>query len=614
MAPNYNHVIKCIPIYKAAIDDDWEKARHIFEEEKIEFDAHITYWKETALHIAVGTNSSHRFVEQLVEQMKLKNPQMLLTVNWAGSNPLLYAAKVGNMRGAELLVGLNPEITQLSNNSGENALEAAANHGRRDILLYLLHNTKDVVGEDGRSPFRGAHGADLLAFCILSDFYDIALYLVKEYPAIVTEKSKSNYQQTSLQILAAKSKAFRSGSSYGFWQGIIYSWIPVNREKALESPVKGTFQQSTPQNPIKASYDLKNSIWRVLQSLAPHIKQIHDNKVRHIQAEELVKQMCSAVIDKVEHGATWNLFGKAIITAVEHGIHELIEECINQYPGIVWYEINGFYLFSLAVKHRQEKVYNLLYQMSGHKAYVVADKQNGENSLHYAGKLAPPHRLNTVTGAALQMQRELQWFKEVEKLVKHSHKEAVNTEHNTPRMVFTLEHKELLKEGQEWMKSTSSSATVVAALFVTMAFAAIFTAPGGNSDAGKPLFLRDPVFILFVISDAVALFSSSTSVLVFLSVLSSRFAEEDFLYALPKRLTLGLMSLFIAIAATMIAFGAALSLVIGNEVHSITAPVILLAAIPVTLFLLLQYPLLVELFRSTYGSGIFYKQNDLLLH
>lgn len=52
---------------------------------------------------------------------------------------------------------------------------------------------------------------------------DIALYLVKEYPAIVTEKSKSNYQQTSLQILAAKSKAFRSGSSYGFWQGIIYS-------------------------------------------------------------------------------------------------------------------------------------------------------------------------------------------------------------------------------------------------------------------------------------------------------------------------------------------------------------------------------------------------------
>lgn len=614
MAPDYNHVIKCIPIYKAAIEDDWETAKRIFEEEKKNFDAHITYWQETALHIAVGTNTSHRFVEQLVEQIKLKNPHMLLTGNSAGSTPLLYAAKVGNMRATKLLVGLNPEITQLNNNSRENALEAAANHGRRDILLFLLQNTKDVVGEDGTSPFRGAHGADVLSLCILSDFYDIALYLVKQYPDMVTEKSKSNSQQTSLQILAAKSKAFPSGSMFGFWQRIIYSWIPVNREKALESPVEGTSQLSTTQNPMKPSYGLNHSIWRVLQFLAPHIKQIHDIKVKHIQAEELVKQMCSAVINKVEHKPAWDVFGKAIITAVEHGIHELIEECIHQYPGIVWYEIKGFYLFSLAVKHRQEKVYNLLYQMSGHKAYVVADRQNGENSLHYAGKLAPPHRLNTVTGAALQMQRELQWFKEVEKLVKHSHKEALNTEHNTPRMVFTLEHKELLKEAREWMKSTSSSATVVAALFVTMTFAAIFTAPGGNNDAGKPVFLRDPVFILFVISDAVALFSSSTSVLVFLSVLSSRFAEEDFLYALPKRLTLGLVSLFISIAATMVAFSAALSLVIRDAVHSISVPVILLAAIPVTLFLLLQYPLLVELVRSTYGSGIFYKQNNLLLH
>lgn len=443
---------------------------------------------------------------------------------------------------------------------------------------------------------------------------DIALYLVKKYPDLVPEKSKSNSQQTGLQILAAKSKAFRSGSGFGFWQRLIYSWIPVNREKALESPVKEASQPITTQNPIKASYGLKNSIWSVLQYLAPHIKGIHDSKVKHIQAEELVKGMCSAVLRKVNHASAWDVFGKAIVEAVKHGIHELIEECIHQYPGIVWYEVKGFYLFSLAVKHRQEKVYNLLYQMSGHKAYVVADRQNGENSLHYAGKLAPPHRLNTVTGAALQMQRELQWFKEVEKLVKHSHKEALNNENNTPYMVFTLEHKELLKEAREWMKSTASSATVVAALFVTMTFAAIFTAPGGNSDAGKPIFLREPVFILFVISDAVALFSSSTSVLVFLSVLSSRFAEEDFLYALPKRLTLGLISLFISIAATMVAFSAAFSLVIRDEVNSITVPVILLAAIPVTLFLLLQYPLLVELLRSTYGSGIFYKQNNSLLH
>lgn len=193
---------------------------------------------------------------------------------------------------------------------------------------------------------------------------------------------------------------------------------------------------------------------------------------------------------------------------------------------------------------------------------------------------------------------------EVEKFVEPSYKEALNKENYTPRMVYTIKHKDLLIEAQQWMKDTSPSATVVAALLVTMAFAAIFTAPGGNKDDGKPLFLNESVFILFAISDAIALLSSSTSVLVFLSVLTSRFAEEDFLYALPKRLTIGLISLFISLACTMI--GTTLALVLRDNIVWI--------GVPVTLFLLLQYPLFVEMVRSTYGRGIFYKQNLLLLH
>ncbi|XP_017257166.1 uncharacterized protein LOC108226682 [Daucus carota subsp. sativus] len=610
---DYNYVIECIPIYKAAIEGDWETAKRIFKKEKKDLNASITCWGETTLHIAVGTNSSHRFVEQLVEQMMQIDPQMLLTGNCYGSIPLQYAAKVGNIQAVRLLVSLNPEMTQINNNIGETALKLAAMHAERETLLYLLETTKDVVGEDGTSPYRGAHGADLLSFSISADFYDVALYLVNKYPDIVPETNIIN-SHTSLQVLAAKHTAFQSGSGFGFWQRFIYSWIPVNREKALKSLIGGKSEVFSTQNGTRASSGLNISFWSVLQYLAPHIKRIHDSKVKNVRAEELVKHMCSAVIRKVDHATAWDVLGTAIATAVKHGIHELIQECIHQYPGIIWYDIDGFYLFSFAIRHRSEKVYNLVYQMSGHKAYVVAESRDGENSLHYAGKLAPPHRLNTVTGAALQMQRELQWFKEVEKLVKPSHREALNNENHTPRMVFSDEHKELLKDAQQWMISTASSATVVAALIVTMAFAAIFTAPGGNDDSGKPLFLRDPVFTLFVSSDAVALFSSSTSVLVFLSVLSSRFAEEDFLYALPKRLTLGLISLFVSIAATMVAFSAALSLVIRDEIHWIAAPVILLAVVPVTLFLLLQYPLLVELVRSTYGCGIFYKQNNLLLH
>ncbi|KAI3716439.1 hypothetical protein L1987_67318 [Smallanthus sonchifolius] len=181
-------------------------------------------------------------------------------------------------------------------------------------------------------------------------------------------------------------------------------------------------------------------------------------------------------------------------------------------------------------------------------------------------------------------------------------------------MVFTDAHKDLLAEGQQWMKDTASSCTVVAALTVTMAFAAAFTLPGGNRDDGKPLFLNKKTFMLFIVSDAVALFSSSTSVLMFLGILTSRYAEHDFLYALPKRLTIGLLSLFMSLAATMIAFSSALALVVEGEAAWIAAPLVIATGIPVSLFGLLQFPLLVELVKSTYGKSIFHQQNARRLH
>ncbi|KAJ0806785.1 putative PGG domain-containing protein [Helianthus annuus] len=350
--------------------------------------------------------------------------------------------------------------------------------------------------------------------------------------------------------------------------------------------------------------------------MAPSIKKIHDTKVNNNLSRLLVDRICKIVIEKVDHNIAWKILGSAITTAVEYGTHELIEECILTYPGIIWYDVGGFYLFLAAIKQRQERVYNLVYQMSGHKVFASTqvDGEENENALHIAAKLAPPHRLNVVTGAALQMQRELQWFQEVQKFIEPSYEEALNKNGKTPRMVFTESHKELLAEGQQWMKDTASSCTVVAALIVTMAFAAAFTVPGGNQDDGKPLFQSKPTFMLFIISDAIALFSSATSVLMFLGILTSRYAEADFLYALPKRLTIGLLSLFMSLAATMIAFSSALALVLEGKVTWIAAPLVIATSIPVCLFGLLQFPLLVELVNSTYGKSIFHQQNVRRIH
>jgi hypothetical protein len=61
-------------------------------------------------------------------------------------------------------------------------------------------------------------------------------------------------------------------------------------------------------------------------------------------------------------------------------------------------------------------------------------------------------------------------------------------------------------------------------------FAAAFTVPGGNNqDSGIPLLLKDETFNVFIISDAISLFTSSTSVLLFIGILTGRYAEKDFL-------------------------------------------------------------------------------------
>ncbi|XP_016649016.1 PREDICTED: ankyrin repeat-containing protein At3g12360-like [Prunus mume] len=142
--------------------------------------------------------------------------------------------------------------------------------------------------------------------------------------------------------------------------------------------------------------------------------------------------------------------------------------------------------------------------------------------------------LNHIQGAALPMQRELQWFKEVESIVSPQCLEVTNvSEKMTAREVFTKNHKELVKEGEESMKGTTTSCTVVGALIVTIMFAASFTVPGGNNQ---------------------------DTVMIFLGILTSRYAEDDFL------------------------------------------------SVPIASFVWMQFPLFLDIFMFTYGKGIFDKK------
>ena len=199
-------------------------------------------------------------------------------------------------------------------------------------------------------------------------------------------------------------------------------------------------------------------------------------------------------------------------------------------------------------------------------------------------------------------------MQEVESIVHPKVKEALNKDGLTPRELFTMNHKDMMQAGEQWMKGTATSCTVVAALIVTIMFATAFTVPGGNNqDTGLPVFLRKDLFMVFIISDALSLFSSSTSVLMFLGILTSRYAEEDFLKSLPTKMIIGLSTLFFSIATMMISFSAALLIMLHGR-SWVVKPIICLAGVPITLFILMQFRLLVDMSKSTFGPGIFDKK------
>ncbi|GLT97809.1 hypothetical protein SLE2022_153560 [Rubroshorea leprosula] len=293
--------------------------------------------------------------------------------------------------------------------------------------------------------------------------------------------------------------------------------------------------------------------------------------------------------------------------ATRQGIVEIVIELLKVNQPLVCYNQDQRDVFMVAIQYRQENIFNLFYGIHkvGQAQILNTKDQYQNNMLHVAGERAPDFQLVRISSPALQMQRELQWYKEVERIVPERCKEAKNRYGDTPYEVLSNSHKELVKEGAKWMKKTSESFTVVGALIVTILFAAAFTLPGGNDqNTGFPMFLRKRSFMIFIISDAVSFFAASTSVLMFLGILTSRFAQEDFLESLPRKLIIGLSTLFISIAAMMVSFSAALLITLQDQWWAII-PIIMVASIPVALFVWLQFPLLVEIFVSTYAPRIF---------
>ncbi|GAY65176.1 hypothetical protein CUMW_239220, partial [Citrus unshiu] len=566
----------------------------------------------TAKTVAPGsTTIFHAIVESLVDVEsydatclldKLASrvyPPTLARKDVYGYTALYQCAGKGSLRALKVLVKYNPDLTTIRSTGNNLPIHEAAYNGHKNTFQYLLEVTRGV------DIYSGNDGAKMLSCLIDASLYDVAFDLLKLHPTIGRDSIDS--RRIVLNTLAQMPYAFASGSRLGRIpvEEEFVSSIQTNDNQNVDGDMENLIVTSKihSQKSTGAMWHQSHwMLWNALMRLAPSTKAIHEQKLAHMQTVEIVRIICKEVIWTRHIGKLrWALF-----TAARLGIHEFVNEFIMAYNRTaIMLNKDGRNIFDVAVLHRREKVFNLIHRVNYTTNLFLIEGNSGNNILHLAAKLVPSSEVAgghcRCSGSLAKM---VQRTYAVEKLIHPDMVGDENSSNQTPREVFTQEHKDLVKEGEKWMKETASSCSVVAALIITVVFAAAFTVPGGSDSRGIPNLLHEKSFMIFAISDMLALFSSITSVLMFLGILTSRYAEDDFLVSLPRKLIIGLVALFFSIASMMVAFGATVHISLSHKWNLVIIPVALVGCVPVTLFAFLQFPLLLDMWLSTYGRGI----------
>ncbi|KAL6288530.1 hypothetical protein ACE6H2_006040 [Prunus campanulata] len=519
----------CVPLYRAALENDWKAAKEIIDKEPSIVLASIAQGSYTALHVAAGAGHVH-FVEKLMGRMN-----DLRLVDERGNTAFCVAAAVGYVKIAEIMRRKDPGLPKQRGFEGHTPLYIAALFGHQKMASYLY---SEPAYRDSQEDL-----ARLFFTSIDGGLYDLASKLLQDHPDFALKRNRN--RKTALHLLAQK-------PSYPRGSPGIRAYF-----KRIRAYFKGY------KNPEQAL-----------------VKQLWHEVARHGK---------SKVIDVLTSPS------HLLFDAMEIGNCKFVAQLIHECPGLIW-EINskGWTIIHAAVWHRHETIFSLIYEVGMVKnvmATTFKDKEDGSTLLHLAARLAPVSQLNRLAGAGFQMQRELLWFEEVKKIIHPSYIQMKNSKGETPQELFTSAHEPLLKDGREWMKGTAQSCTIISTLIASALFAGEVTVIMGDHP------FKTAPFRIFIISDAIAFLLALTATLTFSAILTSRYAERDFLSALSQLLKMGLALLFFSITAMMFTFSSAFFIAYGRK-DVFPSIVTGWAGVLVLIYVLLQFPLLEDIFAS----------------
>ncbi|XP_038718185.1 ankyrin repeat-containing protein ITN1-like [Tripterygium wilfordii] len=647
-------------LFQFAMKREWDNVVELCKKQEGALDKQVTKSGDTALHIAVS-DSREGVVKQLVGLIKKKSypSDSLRNTNDEGNTVLHTAAKLGSVTMCKDIAKADATLVFTVNQEGETPLFLAAHHRNKEAFIWL-YNFACREGE--MTHIRTKDGDTILHSAINGEYFDIAFHIIALDKDLVNAHNKKG--ETPLHILARKPNVFQSYRHLRMWEKIIYNCTLVtqvkvnhrqhskNPENRTVIPGNGMEQREGKKIDIESQKGSTNIIRNMSEKKEKHIRSVQvldqlledadldtylssgrhpepesndettpyvsevppDHEVCMQESPSTAKQNTSNGKsttgddergDGKETNKTDDMVTETpILVAAKNGITEIVDKILKKVPVAIHdVDTDRKNIALLAVENRQPDVYRLLLKSNIlMKANVLGsvDKE-GNSALHLAARLGerkPWH----IPGAALQMQWEVKWYEVLtcSKIILHV-VDRCNKYGKTPEDIFTKTHKDLVKDGGEWLNNTSQSCSVVAALVATVAFATSATVPGGIKDAnGTPVLERQPAFKLFAVSSLVALCFSVTSVVMFLAILTSRRQPKDFGRDLPIKLLFGLTSLFVSIASILICFCAGHFFILRDELKHAALPVYAVTCLPVTFFAMAQFPLYLDLIWVTF--------------
>ncbi|XP_044499379.1 uncharacterized protein LOC123220853 [Mangifera indica] len=422
--------------------------------------------------------------------------------------------------------------------------------------------------------------ASILHVAIIGHHFDTALYLLKMDESLAALRDGHGW--TSLHLLATMPSAFESGYQWGrLFYRFIYFCLPVGDNAGDDK---------------KGWLKLPEKIRALVRSDILEEKRKH--KLAFKLAETLIKKYSSwdeiIPFDK-DHSSEGDYEPIPLFLATENGIVEIVNKILEVCPQLVEHCNDlGQNILHVAIKHRQYEIFNHVKNMEiPMKKLVRKVDKNGYTILHHAADMKRETTKRHIAGPVYQLQEEIKWYNRVKEITP-AHYAMFRSKNGkkTGKELFNLKHNKLLVQAQTWLKGTSQSCSAVAVLVATVVFAAAYTVPGGFNNQGYPIFLNRTLFLLFTVMDVIALACSLTSVVMFLSILTSSYKYDEFVHELPHKLTIGFTLLFISLAATMIAFAATLLLIVRLEKPHWTTTLIYTAAFfPISIFVLINFPM-----------------------